>query len=130
MLRGYGGFKGWACSDYDGTRSTVDAANNGLEIAMPGPGAKAGTGRPDYFGADLLAAVAAGTVSQATIDEKATRVVYSMAALGILDTPNNNTAGNDVTSTAHVTLARRLAAERCFLRSNAAGGLNYVLLVY
>ena len=42
VLREHGGFKGWMCSDYDGTRSTIDAANNGLDIAMPGP-----PGRPD-----------------------------------------------------------------------------------
>jgi beta-glucosidase len=116
MLREYGGFAGWACSDYDGTRSTVDAANNGLEIAMPGA-----PNRPDYFGADLLAAVAAGTVSQATIDEKATRVVYSMAALGILDTPNNNTADMDVTSPAHAALARHLSAASTTLLKNEGG---------
>jgi hypothetical protein len=28
----WGGFKGWVCSDYDGTRSTVDAALGGLDI--------------------------------------------------------------------------------------------------
>jgi len=33
------------CSDYDGTRSSVQAANNGLDIAMPGP-----PSRPDFFG--------------------------------------------------------------------------------
>jgi beta-glucosidase len=28
ILREYGGFKGWMCSDYRGTRSTIDAANS------------------------------------------------------------------------------------------------------
>jgi beta-glucosidase-like glycosyl hydrolase len=37
ILKSWGGFKGWVCSDYDGTRSTVDAALGGLDIAMPGP---------------------------------------------------------------------------------------------
>ena len=37
ILKSWGGFKGWVCSDYDGTRSTIDAANGGLDIAMPGP---------------------------------------------------------------------------------------------
>ena len=36
LLRARGGFGGWTCSDYDGTRSTVGAALHGLDIAMPG----------------------------------------------------------------------------------------------
>ena len=70
----------------------------------------------------LPKAVAAGTVSQATIDEKATRIVYSMAALGILDPPyNNNTADMDVTSPAHAALARQLAAASTTLLKNEGG---------
>ena len=73
IIREYGGFKGWMCSDYRGTRSTIDAANNGLDIAMPGP-----PSRPDYFGIPLKAAIKAGKVSEATITEKVTRIVYSL----------------------------------------------------
>ena len=100
------------CSDYDGTRSTVDAANGGLDIAMPGPPA-----RPDYFGGMLAAAVTSGAVTEAVVSDKATRVVYSLAAVGLLDKPNPNSghSSNDVTSAAHVALARRLAAESVIL---------------
>jgi hypothetical protein len=105
---------------------------------MPGP-----PSRPDYFGAPLAAAVANGSVPVAVIDEKCasrlewaralrcvapmhragcrcrcTRIVYSLAALGILDAPNNHTADEDVTSAEHVALARRLAAESTILLSN------------
>jgi beta-glucosidase len=83
LLRAHGGFKGWVCSDYDGTRSTIDAANHGLDIAMPGPAGEAaaadadddvaahssggmGMGRPDYFGAPLRAAIESGYVSEAS----------------------------------------------------------------
>ena len=45
-------FRGWVCSDYDGTRSTVGAANAGLDLAMPGPPITV-----DFFGAPLRAAV-------------------------------------------------------------------------
>jgi hypothetical protein len=38
---------------------------------MPGPPT-----RPDYFGAPLKAAIAAGRVSEATITEKVVRIVY------------------------------------------------------
>ena len=105
ILREYGGFKGWMvrcsrtplmqlylgtvtvasdtwlhvgagcmqCSDYRGTRSTIDAANHGLDIAMPGP-----PSRPDYFGVPLKPAIQAGRVSEDTITEKVTRIVYSL----------------------------------------------------
>jgi beta-glucosidase-like glycosyl hydrolase len=61
------------CSDYRGTRSTIDAANHGLDIAMPGP-----PSRPDYFGVPLKPAIKAGRVSEETITEKVTRIVYSL----------------------------------------------------
>jgi beta-glucosidase len=87
ILREYGGFKGWMCSDYRGTRSTIDAANNGLDIAMPGP-----PSRPDYFGVPLEAAIQAGRVSEAVITEKVVRIVYSLAVVGALDAENNNSS--------------------------------------
>jgi beta-glucosidase-like glycosyl hydrolase len=113
LLREHAGFKGWMCSDYDGTRSTIDAANHGLDIAMPGP-----PSRPDYFGAPLHAALKAGTVTEATITEKAVRVVYSLAAVGALDSNNTNTSDTDVTSPAHRALARKLAAASATLLKN------------
>jgi beta-glucosidase len=113
LLREHGGFQGWMCSDYDGTRSTIDAANHGLDVAMPGP-----PSRPDYFGAPLKAAVTRGDVSEATITEKAVRVVYSLAKVGALDTVNSNTSDTDVTSDAHRALARRLAAASATLLQN------------
>ena len=130
LLREHGGFKGWMCSDYDGTRSTIDAANNGLDIAMPGPddGGAAMTGesfrevkvggRPDYFGAPLREAIKNGDVSEATITLKAVRVVYSLAAVGALDFNNTNTSDRDVTSDAHRALARKLASHSATLLQN------------
>ena len=122
-------FRGWVCSDYDGTRSTVGAANAGLDLAMPGPPITV-----DFFGAPLRAAVlngsvaldaaaatAAGLPPLATIDEKATRIVFSMAALGMLDgggTAANGTVDANVTSTAHTALARKLAAAAVVLLTN------------
>ena len=116
ILREWGGFKGWVCSDYRGTRSTIDAANNGLDIAMPGPPT-----RPDYFGAPLAAAVASGKVSEAVITEKAVRIVYSLAKVGALDANNTNSSKSDVTSDAHRALARKLAAAAATLLQNKGG---------
>eukprot|EP00040_Diaphanoeca_grandis_P016729 m.86681 g.86681 ORF g.86681 m.86681 type:complete len:826 (-) comp25989_c0_seq1:109-2586(-) len=112
ILRSHG-FKGWICSDYDGTRSTIDAANNGLDIAMPGP-----PSRPDYFGAPLLASIKAGRVAESKITQKVERIVYSLAVVGGLDTINNNSSTTDVTSPEHYALARKLAAVSTTLLKN------------
>ncbi len=37
ILKGEWGFEGIVISDWGGTYSTVDAANNGLDLEMPGP---------------------------------------------------------------------------------------------
>jgi hypothetical protein len=55
---------------YDGTRSTVDAALGGLDIAMPGPGDWWSTHHPDYFGAMLVDAVGRGQVPMSEVDNR------------------------------------------------------------
>jgi len=47
--------------------------------------------------------------------------VYSLAAVGALDTPNPNSIDSDVTSAAHYALARKLAAASCVLLQNKDG---------
>jgi len=71
-------FDGFVVSDWGATHSTVEAANNGLDIEMPG-GA--------FFGEALLAAGRAGHVSQATIDDKVRRILRMMVRFGFLDRP-------------------------------------------
>ena len=46
---------------------------------------------------------------------------YSLAKVGALDTPRPPTAGADVTSAAHVALARKLASAACILLKNEGG---------
>jgi len=113
LLKGHAGFKGWMCSDYDGTRSTIDAANHGLDIAMPGP-----PGRPDFFGAPLRQAIKDGRVAESVITDKAVRIVYSLAVVGALDQANPNNSTADVTSPEHYALARTLAAASATLLRN------------
>jgi beta-glucosidase len=72
------GFKGFVLSDWDGTHSTVKAANSGLDMEMPGY---------DYFGAALKAAVESGQVSQARLDDMVHRILRSMFAAGVVDNP-------------------------------------------
>ncbi len=117
MLKDGTGFLGFICSDYDGTRSTVDAALGGLDIAMPGPPV-----RPDFFGGMMHTALAKGLLNESVVDDKAVRIVYALAATGALDedpaSRAQRTADRDVTSEAHVSLARRMASEAVVLLKN------------
>ena len=78
ILKGEWGFDGFVVSDWGATHSTVEAANNGLDIEMPGD---------KYFGEQLRAAVQQGQVSQATIDDKVRRILKMMVRFGFIDHP-------------------------------------------
>lgn len=58
------------------THSTIPAANNGLDQQMPDA---------SFFGSNLAAAVAAGNVSVARVNDMVARILVPMAALGLLD---------------------------------------------
>ncbi len=76
VLKDEWGFKGFVLSDWDGTHSTTKAANAGLDMEQPGI---------IYFGDKLKAAVQAGEVSQARLDNMVHRIVRSMFAVGVID---------------------------------------------
>ncbi|MFI0720364.1 glycoside hydrolase family 3 C-terminal domain-containing protein [Streptomyces sp. NPDC021224] len=103
------GFNGFVTSDWGGAHSTVDAANNGMTVEMPG----------GYFYADFLAqAVAAGQVSQATLDTMVTRVLTQMFAFGIFEKHKTGNRDSVVTSAAHQTTARQVAEQGSVLLKN------------
>ncbi len=79
LLKGEWGFQGIVMSDWFGTKSTVDAANNGLDLEMPGP--------PAWRGEKLLAAVEAGTVDLAAVDEAARRMLRLIERTGAFEAP-------------------------------------------
>ena len=70
ILRDEWGFEGFVVSDWSGTNSTVEAANAGLDLEMPGPAR--------YMGERLLQAVQDGEVSEAAIDDKVRRLLRLM----------------------------------------------------
>jgi beta-glucosidase len=79
VLKGEWGFKGTLMSDWDATYDTVGAANNGLDLEMPGPrfmNPKA-----------LLAAIKEGAIKESTIDEKLLRLFRIELRYGFLDRP-------------------------------------------
>jgi beta-glucosidase len=78
VLKKEWGFKGFVVSDWGGTHSTVKASAAGLDNEEP---------LDEFFGAKLKAAVEAGKVSMAEIDEHVRRVLRSEFATGIVDFP-------------------------------------------
>jgi beta-glucosidase len=79
VLKGEWGFQGILMSDWDATYDTVGAANNGLDLEMPGPrfmNPKA-----------LLAAIHSGEIKESTIDDKLLRLFRTEIRYGFLDRP-------------------------------------------
>ena len=72
------GFKGFVVSDWGGTHSTVKASAAGMDNEEP---------LDEFFGAKLKAAVEAGKVSAAELDDHVRRVLRSEFACGIVDYP-------------------------------------------
>ncbi|WP_233604712.1 beta-glucosidase [Micromonospora sp. HM5-17] len=77
LLKEEWGFDGVVVSDWTAARSTVASANAGLDVVMPAAG--------DPWGAALVAAVRAGEVAEATVDDKVRRVLRLAARVGLLD---------------------------------------------
>ncbi|NTW40083.1 MAG: beta-glucosidase [Cellulomonadaceae bacterium] len=77
VLQAEWGFDGVTMSDWFAARSTVAAGNGGLDLAMPGPAGP--------WGAALVAAVEAGDVDVARIDDHVLRILRLAARVGALD---------------------------------------------
>lgn len=103
------GFKGWVMSDWGGTHSTELAATAGLDQQMPDG---------SYFNEPLLKAVQSGSIAESVIDDKVLRILTSMFAAGLFDRPASGSLSANVTSQAHNTLARNLAASSAILLRN------------
>jgi beta-glucosidase len=79
------GFKGFVVSDWGGTHSTVKASAAGLDNEEP---------LDEFFGAKLKAAVEAGRVSMAELDDHVRRVLRSEFACGIVDHPTQKSVAD------------------------------------
>lgn len=77
ILRGEWGFDGFNVSDWMAARSTTADIEGGLDVAMPGP--------QTVYGAPLAAAVRAGEVEEAKVDEAVRNVLRLAARVGILE---------------------------------------------
>jgi beta-glucosidase len=110
ILKREWGFDGIVMSDWFGTKSTIDAAENGLDLEMPGP--------PQWRGQKLLAAVEAGQVSAAAIDEATRRMLRLITRTGAFEQPEI-AAEQAIDRPEHRTLLRKVAAEGMVLLKNA-----------
>lgn len=79
ILKEEWGYQGMVVSDWNAVHSTAPAANAGLDLEMPGPAR--------WFGDKLLAAVEAGEVAPAQIDDNARRVLRLILRSGLMDGP-------------------------------------------
>jgi beta-glucosidase len=77
VLKAEWGFDGVVVSDWFATTSTVASARAGLDLVMPGPFGP--------WGDELLAAVRAGHVDEAVVDDKVLRLLRLAARVGALD---------------------------------------------
>lgn len=108
ILKDEWGFDGVVISDWGGVDSSVDAANAGLDIEMPGP--------PDYFGYHLKEHVHDGTVAEATVSDKANRVINLARRVGAFNrAPGEESSVDDP---ADRELVRQAAVEGMVLLSN------------
>lgn len=78
ILKDEWGFDGFVVSDWGATHSTIEAANNGLDIEMPDD---------KFFGTALLTSIKQGKVSEKTIDEKVRRILRVMMRFGLFAQP-------------------------------------------
>ncbi len=113
ILRDEWGWDGVVVSDWFATHSTVDAANGGLDLEMPGPAL--------HWGASLVAALERGEVDVATIEAKRERLAQLGTRTGAFERP----PGPDGPGGAPEVLAvarEAAAAGAVLLRNEAAGG--------
>lgn len=108
-LKGRMGFEGFVMSDWGATHSTVQSANNGLDMQMPDD---------TYFGTALAQAIKNGEVPQSRLDDMVVRILTPMYAVGIFDRPQNGNINANASTLAHAQLTRRIAEEGTVLLKN------------
>ncbi|EOO04191.1 putative glycoside hydrolase family 3 domain protein [Phaeoacremonium minimum UCRPA7] len=118
-LKSEWGFDGFVVADwYFSTRSTVAAANNGLDISMPGGSFESSYGFPAYYGELLAEAVANGSVPASRIDDMVMRLWRPMFAVGAIDEPVSGHSLANVRTREHLDLAQKMAEDGTVLLKN------------
>ncbi len=108
ILKGEWGYDGVVVSDWGAVHTTAAAAAGGCDLEMPGPAR--------WFGDKLVAAVHAGEVSEARIDDAARRMIRLILRTGALDgTPPPK---GELRTKRHREIAARAAEEAVVLLKN------------
>jgi len=110
LLKGEWAFDGILMSDWFGAQSTIDAANNGMDLEMPGPSR--------WRGEKLVAAVEACHVRQEVIDESVRRMLRLIELVGAFENPEIP-AEQAIDRPEHRAVIRRTAAEGIVLLKNS-----------
>jgi len=108
ILKGEWGYDGVVVSDWGAVHATAAAANGGTDLEMPGP--------PLWFGDRLLAAVKAGEVPPAQIDDAALRLCRLILRTGVLDGGAPPTG--ELRTARHQRIAQEAAIEAVVLLKN------------
>jgi beta-glucosidase len=109
ILKGEWGYDGVVVSDWGAVHATAAAANGGTDLEMPGP--------PLWFGDKLLAAVNAGEVPIARIDDAALRLCRLILRTGALD--GGPAPTGELRTARHQRIAQDAAVEAVVLLKNA-----------
>jgi beta-glucosidase len=124
VLKKEWGFQGWVISDWGATHSTVKAALAGLDMEQQDA---------RYYGAELKKAVEGGQVPLSRLDDMVRRIVRTVFATGLIDTPQ---AAKSPDVVAGFAIAQRVAEEAMVLLKNdkaqlplSAAGLKTVAVI-
>ena len=112
VLRGDWRYPGWVMSDWGAVHSTVKAAQAGLDQQS---GQELDSAM--FFGPPLDAALKAGTVSEARLDEMVRRILTGVIASGLYDDPTP-TSAQPIDYEAHAAVAQRVAEAGIVLLRN------------
>ncbi|MCP4756841.1 MAG: beta-glucosidase [Proteobacteria bacterium] len=126
ILKQEWGFEGFVVSDWGACLETVNNANGGLDLEMPGPAST--------MGDNLLAAIHGGKVEEKTLDDKVRRLLRIIILSGKMDNPEevDETTINTPETRA---LVRRAGTEGMVLLKNdgvlplKAGEMNRVAII-
>lgn len=117
VLKGDWGYRGYVMSDWGATHSTIPAALAGLDQQSGYPFDKS-----PYFDGALKEAVQNGHVPAARLDDMAARILWAMAAHGVLDHPVRDDSAS-IDYARHARISQEDAEEGIVLLKNAGNVL-------
>lgn len=109
-------YPGFVMSDWGGTHSTIPAANAGLDQESGVPFDVA-----EYFGGSLREAVLDGHVGEARLDDMDRRILRSMFASGLFDSPAAGDQSASIDYDAHAKITQADAEAAIVLLKNRPG---------